>query len=72
MDYEPINDRLCTLRLKGRFRNITIISAYASINPRCYLKDKLEDLYHMVRKHAAGDGRFQCSNCEKLDIKTSC
>jgi endonuclease/exonuclease/phosphatase family metal-dependent hydrolase len=29
LSFEPFNDRLCKLRLRGKFRNITLISVYA-------------------------------------------
>jgi len=29
LEWEPVNDRLCRIRIRGRFRNLTIISAYA-------------------------------------------
>ena len=38
LDFEPQNNRICKIRLKGRFRNMTVISAYAPMND----KDDLE------------------------------
>jgi hypothetical protein len=38
LDFEPQNNRICKIRLKGTFRNMTIISAYAPMND----KDDLE------------------------------
>jgi hypothetical protein len=29
MSFEPITDRLCKLRIRGKFHNITIINGYA-------------------------------------------
>ena len=29
MGFEPINERMCKLRIRGKFYNITSISAYA-------------------------------------------
>ena len=29
LDFEPQNNRICKIRLKGMFRNITVISGYA-------------------------------------------
>jgi hypothetical protein len=34
LKYERINDRICNLRMKWRYRNVTIISAHAPTEER--------------------------------------
>lgn len=56
MEYEAINDRLCRIRLKGRFRNITIISVYAPTNvskmdEKDTFYEKLDQVCSKVPKH---------------------
>jgi exonuclease III len=29
MGFEPVNERICKLRIRGKFYNLTLISAYA-------------------------------------------
>jgi hypothetical protein len=38
LGFEPISDRLCTLRVKGKFHNLTLINVYA------LTEDKEEDI----------------------------
>jgi hypothetical protein len=32
LDFEPQTNTICKIRLKGKFRNITVISAHAHMN----------------------------------------
>jgi len=34
LEWEPVNDRLRRIRIRGKFRNLTIISAYAPTKTR--------------------------------------
>jgi len=56
LDFEPQNNRICKIRLKGRFRNITVISAHAPTNDkhdqekeRFY--ENLEDICNRIPRH---------------------
>lgn len=41
--FEPINDRISKIRQKGKFRNTTLITAYAATEESN--KDKILDFY---------------------------
>jgi len=43
MSFTPINERICTLRLKGKFHNITLINVYAPTEEKIEEKDKFYD-----------------------------
>jgi exonuclease III len=58
LSFEPLSDRLCKLRLRGKFRNITIISAYA---PTEDSPDAIKDeFYHQLSQ--------ECEKAHKYDI----
>lgn len=53
LSFKAINERLCVLRLKGRFKNITIINVYAPINAaddedKDLFYEKLEEEYERI------------------------
>ncbi|XP_055384167.1 uncharacterized protein LOC129613882 [Condylostylus longicornis] len=41
--FEPINDRMCYIKLKGRFQNISIVSVYA---PKNDTNDEIKDEFY--------------------------
>ena len=44
LSFEPLSDRLCKLRLQGKFRNIALISTYAPTKDSTdTIKDKFYD-----------------------------
>jgi exonuclease III len=47
LDFEPQNNRICKIRLKGSFRNITVISAYAPTNDK---DDQEKETFYENRK----------------------
>ena len=56
MGFEPINDRLCLMKLKGRFQNITILNTYAPTeeseqHEKDGFYDKLERILQKISKH---------------------
>jgi endonuclease/exonuclease/phosphatase family metal-dependent hydrolase len=56
LEFEAVNDRICRIRMKGRYRNIMIISTNAPIEEKEeYEKeefyDRLEEIYNRVQKY---------------------
>jgi endonuclease/exonuclease/phosphatase family metal-dependent hydrolase len=56
LEFEAVNDRICRIRLKGRYRNIMIISTHAPIEEKEeYEKgefyDRLEEICNKVQKY---------------------
>jgi exonuclease III len=56
LEYGAINERICRLRIKGRYRNITIISVHAQTEEKEDRKkeefyDCLEERYHKIQKY---------------------
>ena len=56
ISFEPLSDRLCKMRSRGKFRNITVTSANAptedspdAIKDKCY--DQLSQEYEKARKY---------------------
>jgi len=56
LQFEPIDERICKIRLKGKFRNVTIINVYAptedkeqAVKEEFY--EKLEKTYNTIPKH---------------------
>lgn len=51
LGWNPINNRLCTIRLKGKFRNISLISAYAPTEDH---PDEEKDNFHDILARECG------------------
>jgi len=56
MSFTPINERICILRLKGKFRNITLINVRAPTEEKVEEEkykfyDDLQKVYDRVPKH---------------------
>jgi exonuclease III len=56
LEFEAINDRMCRIRLKGRSRNITVISIHAPAEekeefPKEDFYDKIDRLYNNIQKY---------------------
>jgi methyltransferase-like protein len=58
MCFEPISDRTCKIKFKGRFRNITSISAYAPTEDS--LEENKHDFYNQLYK--------ECSKIPEYDM----
>ena len=56
MGFEPINNRLCLLKLKGKFQNITLVSVYAPTEEseeeeKDNFYENLDKTFQKVSKH---------------------
>ena len=77
LSFEPISDRLCKLRLRGKFRNITLISAYAPTedNPDAIKDNFYDQLIQVCEKAGKYDilvllGDFNAKICKENFIAT--
>ncbi|XP_070509045.1 craniofacial development protein 2-like [Chironomus tepperi] len=59
IDWKPVSDRLCVLRIKGKFFNISIINVYAPTNERP--DDEKDAFYSQLER--------TYDNCPRSDIK---
>ena len=76
LDFEPQNNRICKIRLKGRSRNITVISAYAPTNDKDGQEkekfyENLEEVCNRIPRHdmiiiIMGDFNAKIGNKEYL------
>jgi exonuclease III len=58
LEFEAVNDRMCRIRIKGRYRNIAIISTHAPTEQKKeYEKEEFYDRLEEI-----------CSNVQKYDI----
>jgi endonuclease/exonuclease/phosphatase family metal-dependent hydrolase len=56
MEFEPINERICRIRLKGKFRNISLLSVHAPTEERSdeekeSFYERLEETYGKIPKY---------------------
>ena len=56
LEFEAVNDRICRIRIKGRYSNVTIISTHAPTEEKEEYKkeefyDRLEEIYNNVQKY---------------------
>lgn len=55
MSFTPVNKRICSIKIRGRFRNITIISVYA---PTLDKKDEIKkEFYAQLEREYDGVSR---------------
>jgi len=75
LDFEPQNNRICKIRLKGRFRNITVISPHAPTNDKddqekVRFYENLEKICNRIPRHdmviIMGDFNAKLGNKEYL------
>jgi exonuclease III len=58
LEYEPVNDRLCRSRIRGKFRNLTIISAHSPTEDKG--EEEKAELYSKLERI--------CSRAPKYDL----
>ena len=64
MSFQPVNDRLCYIRLRGRFFNTTLVSAYAPTEDAAdEVKENFyADLNRILERSAAYDVKIVCGD----------